>query len=83
MLSATTTHQVTELRELLARGALHNLSRITIGDTVNTDAELAVRVFLANLDRLGQTDGASPAQWGRIEEHIQRAHQAITVVLER
>ncbi len=83
MLGARTTGQVAELRELLAHGALHNLSRITIGDTMTTDAELAVRVFLANLDRLEQANGASPAQWGRIEEHIRRAHDAITVALAR
>ena len=81
MLSETTSRQVAELRDLLARGALHSLPRITIGDTVTTDAEFVVSVFLANLDHLGQTDGASPAQWALVEEHIQRAHQAVAAVL--
>ena len=81
MLSDTTGQQAAELRDLLARGALHGLPRITVGDTVTTDAELAVRVFLANLDRLGQTDGASPTRRGLIEEHIRRAHQAVTTAM--
>ena len=81
MLSDTTRCQVEELRDLLVRGTLRSLPRITIGDTVTTDAELAVRVFLANLDHLGRTDGASPTQWALVEEHILRAHRAVTAVL--
>ena len=83
MLSETTRRQVDELRDLLVSGTLRSLPRITIGDTVTVDAELAVRVVLANLDHLGQTDGTSPTRWGLIEEHIRRAHHAVAAVLER
>ena len=83
MLSETTSRQVAELRDLLARGVLHSLPRITIGDTVTTDAEFAVRVFLADVDHLGQADGTTSARWRLVEEHIKRAHQAVTKVLPR
>ncbi len=81
MLRGATSHHVAELRDLLARGALHGLPRITVGDTVTADTEFVVRVFLANLDRLGQTDGASPSERWLAEEHIRHAHQAVTALL--
>ena len=78
MLGDATTRQIAEMRDLLARGTLHGLPRVTIGDTVTVDADLAVRVVLANLDRVRQTGGMSPTHWRHIEEHIRRTHQAIS-----
>ena len=77
MLGVTTNGQVAELRDLLARGALDGLPRITIGDTVTTDAELAVRAILANLEHLRQGRVTNPARWHLVAGHIERAHRHV------
>ncbi len=81
MLSDTTSRQVDALRDLLARGALHGLPGITVGDTVTAAAEVVVRVFLSEVDHLGRADAASPAQRALVEEHIQRVHHAIAAAM--
>lgn len=77
MLSDTADHRAAELRRLLERGALRDLPHIKV-DGVLTDAELAVRLILANLDHLRQDETAGPPRWGVLEQHINEAYQAIT-----
>ena len=81
-LSDTADHRATELRRLLERGALRGLPRIKV-DGVLTEPELAVRLILADLDRLRQDGITSPPQWGVLEQHINEAYQAVTGVAQR
>jgi hypothetical protein len=75
MLSDTADQRADELHRLLERGALRGLPRIKV-DGVLTDAELAVRLILADLDRLRQAGITSPPRWGVLEQHINEAYQA-------
>ena len=77
MLSDTADHRADELRRLLERGALRGLPHIKV-DGVLTDAELAVRLILADLDHLRQAGITSPPRWEVLEHHINDAHQAVT-----
>ena len=75
-LSDDADHRADELRRLLERGALRDLPRIKV-DGVLTDAELAVRLILADLDHLRQAGITSPPRWGILEQHINDAHHAV------
>ncbi len=81
-LSDTADQRAAELRRLLERGALRGLPHIKV-DGVLTDAELAVRLILADLDHLRQTGVTSPPQWGVLEQHINEAYQAVTGGVQR
>jgi hypothetical protein len=76
-LSDTADQRAAELRRLLERGALRDLPRIKV-DSVLTDAELAVRLILADLDHLRQAGVTSPPRWGILEQHITEAYRAVT-----
>ena len=76
MLSDTVDHRAAELCRLLERGVLRGLPHIKV-DGVLTDAELAVRLIFADLDRLRQAGITSPPRWGVLDEHINDAYQAV------
>ena len=82
MLSDTADQRAAELRRLLERGALRDLPHIKV-DGVLTDAELAVRLILANLDQLRQDETTSPPRWGVLEQHINEAYRAVTESVRR
>ena len=76
-MSERTSYQVGELRDLLAHGGLRGRPRVTIGDTVTADADLAVRAVLANIDALTRGEATTPARCEHAEEALKAVYHAV------
>ena len=78
LVPTTDAERAAALAERLQAGALNQFGLIEIGASVRMEAELAVRIVLADLDHL--TDGTGPpsslAHWEAVAEQLERLERA-------